>query len=198
MANQDPFKIVTGEVRISYAHVFDPYAFNADDEPKYSCRILIPKSDKATLLALQNAIKAVKLDETSIKKWGGSVPKSLDLPYYDGDAIADEQPEAAGCYFINLKNSRQPGVIGCDGRPITNPTDFYSGCYGRASFRLFAYNQKGKKGISASLSNLLKTRDGDPLGAMMTTAEDDFAEFVSANAPKNDFAADDDDPLAGL
>lgn len=202
MANKDPFKVVTGEVRMSYIHAFEPHAFEGGDdaEAKYSARIYIPKSDKDTLVKLQNAIKAVKSDEASIKKWGGAVPNKLDLPYYDGDAIADEVPEAAGCYYLNLKNSRKPGVIDLStGQAIDNPTEFYSGCYGRASFRLFAYNQKGKKGIGSSLSNLCKTRDGEPLGAVVTSAEDDFAEFVLANAPQKEFAdEEEEDPLAGL
>ncbi len=199
MANVDPFKVVTGEVRFSYVHAFEPYTFeDSDSEAKYSARIFIPKSDTKTLKALQSAIKSVKEDENSIKKWGGQVPKNLDLPYYDGDAISDEAPEAAGCYYLNLKNSRKPGVIDLEtGTAITNPTEFYSGCYGRASFRLFAYNQKGKKGIGSSLSNLCKTRDGEPLGAVISTAEEDFADFMSANAPQKEFE-EEDDPLAGL
>lgn len=201
-ANQDPFKVVSGEVRFSYVHAFEPYSFDndADSEPKYSVRVFIPKSDKKTLGALQAALLAVKQDEASIKKWGGVVPKKLDLPYYDGDAIADEQPEAAGCYYLNLKNTRKPGVINLEtGTAILNPTEFYSGCYGRASFRLFPYNSKGKKGIGSSLANLCKTSDGEPLGAVQSTAEDDFAEFMSANAPQKEFVEEEEaDPLAGL
>lgn len=201
MANQDPFKVVTEEVRFSYVHAFEPYAFEDDQEAKFSVRVYISKSDKKTLTALQSAVKAVKSDEASIKKWGGTVPNKLDLPYYDGDAIADEVPEAAGCYYLNLKNTRKPGVVDLNtGVAINNPTEFYSGCYGRASFRLFPYNQKGKKGIGSSLANLCKTRDGEPLGAVQSTAADDFAEFMSANAPQKEFAneVEEDDPLAGL
>ena len=38
----------------------------------------------------------------------------------------------------------------------------------------FAYNNAGKKGISAGLGNVQKLEDGEPLGGA-TTAEQDFA-----------------------
>ena len=34
-------KVVFGEVRFSYAHVFEPTSINGNDEPKYSVSILI-------------------------------------------------------------------------------------------------------------------------------------------------------------
>ena len=44
-------KVVTGKVRFSYAHVWEPASINGGDE-KYSVSILIPKSDKKTLKAI--------------------------------------------------------------------------------------------------------------------------------------------------
>ena len=42
-------KVVTGKVRLSYAHLFKPVAITEGQEPKYSVCLLIPKSDKKTL-----------------------------------------------------------------------------------------------------------------------------------------------------
>ena len=35
-------KIITGKVRASFVHVFEPQSINGSD-PKYSCSLIIPK-----------------------------------------------------------------------------------------------------------------------------------------------------------
>lgn len=42
-------KVITGEVRFSYLHVFEKSSINGSDE-KYSVSLLIPKSDKKTIV----------------------------------------------------------------------------------------------------------------------------------------------------
>lgn len=192
----NPMKVVTEKVRFSYVHLFEAFAFEEGDEKKFSVKILIDKSDKLTMGRIASAIKAVKEDERSLKKWGGKVPKKLDLPFVDCDEdedLIEKNPEVAGCYAINIKNTIRPGVVDKNLNPIDDPLEVYSGCYGRASFVLFGYNTKGNVGIAASLNNVIKLEDGEPLSAAQSSAQDDFADFVDANAPEED-----DDPLAGL
>ena len=50
--------VTTGEVRLSYVHLFKPYAFQPGQEEKFSCTILIPKSDTETMARINNAIAA--------------------------------------------------------------------------------------------------------------------------------------------
>ena len=58
MAKQNNTKVVTGIVRLSYANVWEPKSINGGD-PKYSCSIIIPKSDKGhTVVVLSNGAKA--------------------------------------------------------------------------------------------------------------------------------------------
>ena len=45
----NPKKVVTGKVRLSYVHLFEPYSNDPEKEARYSVTILIPKKDKATL-----------------------------------------------------------------------------------------------------------------------------------------------------
>ena len=47
MAKQSNTRVVTGLVRLSYANVWEPKSINGGD-PKYSCSIIIPKSDTET------------------------------------------------------------------------------------------------------------------------------------------------------
>jgi len=55
-----------------------------------------------------------------------------------------------------------------------DPSEFYSGCYGRASITLYAYDTSGSKGIAAGLNNVQKLEDGNKLGGA-TSAAADFA-----------------------
>ena len=58
-AFQPPAKtrVVTGLVRLSYAHIWRPQSFNGQ-EAKYSVSIIIPKSDTATIERIRRAIEA--------------------------------------------------------------------------------------------------------------------------------------------
>ena len=47
MANNEAnTKVVTGLVRFSYVHIFEPSAMDDSSDEKYSVCIIIPKSDK--------------------------------------------------------------------------------------------------------------------------------------------------------
>lgn len=45
MYQNDPMKVLTGEVRLSYANLTTPRAAKPGGEAKYSVTLLIPKSD---------------------------------------------------------------------------------------------------------------------------------------------------------
>src|SRR5690625_664172 len=91
-------KVVTGEVRFSYLHVFEPHAIEEGQDKKYSVSLLIPKTDKKTLNAIKKAIEAAKV--AGAPKWGGKVPPNLKMPLRDGDVDRPDQPEYAGHYFV--------------------------------------------------------------------------------------------------
>ena len=55
MAKQSNTKVITGLVRLSYANVWEPKSINGGD-PKYSCSIIIPKTDAETVNAINDAI----------------------------------------------------------------------------------------------------------------------------------------------
>ena len=51
MAKQSNTKVITGLVRLSYANVWEPKSINGGD-PKYSCSIIVPKTDTETVNAM--------------------------------------------------------------------------------------------------------------------------------------------------
>ena len=181
-------KVITGEVRFSYAHVFEPASIEGS-EPKYSVSILIDKKDKATLSRVKAAVEAAK--QAGLSKFGGKVPANLKLPVRDGDTEREDDPVYAGKYFINANAKTKPGIVDKGGNPIIDTTEFYSGCYGHASITFYAFNTSGNKGIACGLNNIMKTRDGEMLGGR-ASAEDDFADLID-----EDFGDDEDEDIFG-
>ena len=164
-------KVVTGKVRLSYAHIFQPFAGEDGKEKKYSVTLLIPKGDKATLSKMKDAIEAAKQLGTS--KWGGKIPPNLKMPVRDGDAERPDQEEYKGMYFVNCSSKTKPGVVDKDLNAILDPEEVYSGCYARASVNFYPFAVSGNKGVACGLNNIQKLADGDFLGGR-TRAEDDF------------------------
>lgn len=158
-------------VRFSYANVFEPKSINGS-EPKYSVSIIIPKSNKQAIKDIEKAIEEAKKDGTA--KYGSKFTSgNFKTPLRDGDIdrIGDEAYE--GSYFINANGKTRPGIVDRKLNPIHDQTEFYSGCYGRASITIFPYSAAGNKGLAAGLSNIQKTEDGEALGGR-ARAEDDF------------------------
>lgn len=169
-------KVVTGKVRFSYVNVFKARSFQQGQDEKYSICLLIDKKDKATLNKIKAAIEAAKKQGIA-DKWGGKLPANLKLPLRDGDAErADEAEEYTGMFFINANSNQKPGIVDENLNEILDPTEVYSGCYGRASINFFPFNSNGNKGIAVGLNNIQKLSDGEPLGAARASAEDDFAD----------------------
>lgn len=165
-------KVVTGLVRFSYVHAFEPHAMNDGEKAKYSVCVLIPKSDKDTLTKIKKAIEAAKeVYKSTIQDKNGKIPSNLKTPLRDGDEERPEDEAFAGCYFINANTTRRPQVVDENLNPIIDASEFYSGCYGRVSINLYGFNVSSR-GIAAGLQNIQKLKDGEPLIGGSTAAED--------------------------
>lgn len=174
-------KVITGKVRLSYTHVFEPQSIDGGDE-KYSTAILIPKSDKETLRKIQAAVNAAI--EQGKGKWGGKVPANLKKPLRDGDEERPDDEAYAGHYFFNASSKNKPGIakpIGKDAQgktkfeEITDSTEVYSGCYAKVSINFYAFDAKGNRGVAAGLNNIVKVQDGEAL-AGKASVKDEFAD----------------------
>lgn len=168
-------KVVTGEVRLSFPHLFETFAFDGQDE-KYSVMLLIPKKDTATLKALR-AAEAAAQEAGKDSKWGGKMPKDLLSIIHDADedGTAEDYPERKGCYYMTVSAGVRfrPGVVDKDVQPILDESAVYSGMYGRVSLTAFPYSAGKNKGVSFGLNHVQILRDGEPLDGR-TSAEDDF------------------------
>ena len=52
--------------RLSYANIWEPKQVNGTGDPKYSCCLLIPKSDTKTVQRLQAMIERIKKDPVAL------------------------------------------------------------------------------------------------------------------------------------
>ena len=167
-------KVVTGKVRFSYAHVFEPTSMAEDEPKKYSSAILIPKKDKKTVAAIEAAVKAA-LEEGKSKKFGGKIPASPKLPLRDGDEEKPDDEAYAGMWFLNASSVRRPGVVDADRNEILDKDEFYSGCWGRASINFYPFAGKAK-GVAVGLNGVQKLEDGESLSGASFNADEDFGD----------------------
>ncbi len=186
--NISPTKVITGLVRFSYAHIWEPQAINGGD-PKYSVSLVIPKSDETTITKIKKAIRAAYEEgENKLKGKNKTVPplSELKTPLHDGDKDRPDDDVYNNSYFINATSSTAPGIVDRSCQAILDQNEVYSGCYGRASINFYAFNTNGNRGIACGLNNIQKIRDGEPLGGK-SRAEDDFAdEFEEDNEDDTD------------
>lgn len=180
MYNNNPTRVLTGEVRLSYVNLVAPRANNSipNAAPRYSVTLLIPKADEAVKQNIDASIESAATDAKA-KLWGGVRPPAMPIPVHDGDGVRDNGtpygPECKGCWVITASSKQKPQVVHqSDINTELAPQDIYSGMYARVTINFFGYNQAGRRGIGCGLGNVMKTRDGEPL-AGGTSAAADFA-----------------------
>nr|DAD98243.1 MAG TPA: DNA helix destabilizing protein [Myoviridae sp. ctiu99] len=165
-------RITTGKVRLSYANIWAPKSFDGQPE-KYSCSLIIPKSDTKTVGRIREAIKTLLADKDVQTKLGGKT-KGLKMPLRDGDTDREDDPNYADCYFINASATpeHRPLILDRDKNEVLDQSEVYSGCYCQASISLYAFNSNGNKGIGCGLRGIRKLADGEPLGGSVVTADE--------------------------
>lgn len=167
-------KLVTGKVRFSYAHVFEPTAISEGQEKKYSVNVIIPKSDKKAIERIKAAIAAAA--EEGKAKFGGKIPANYKQPLRDGDEDRPDDEVYENSMFFQANSNTKPGLVDAALDPILDKEEFYSGCYGRVSVRFYAFNTNGNKGVAVGLNNIQKLEDGERLSGGGSTAAEDFGE----------------------
>lgn len=161
--------LLTPEFRVSF-----PFVFNKDKQEKYGVGMVFPK-DLVDFSVLENAI-----EEAISEKWPKKRPAGLMLPILDGDE--GNREEYQGAFYINGKCGKyKPGVINADRTELTEPEEFYGGCWARAVITLYSWDNPnvGKRGVSVGVRSLMKMRDDEPFVGRVT-AENDFDGVDSA------------------
>lgn len=166
-------------VRLSYVHLTKPYANDPQQEEKFSCTILLPKSDVQGKARIDAAIEAAK-QAGLMKKFGGQMPPQLPTPVYDGDGYTASGnkfgPECAGCWVFNASSAadRPVEIVDRNMNKILDATQVYSGMYANINVNFFPYAAPGRKGIGCGLGPVQKVSDGEPLGGSAPAASSCF------------------------
>lgn len=190
---------VLGPVRFSFVNIFQPKMINDSGDPKYSLTILIPKDDQELVQKVNAAIDKEK-QRAVTETFNGQMPKKVKTTLHDGDGTRPNGeefgPECKGHYVMTCTANAQypPQVIaGIDKHDATSD-EVKAGDYGYVSVNFKAYNRNGNKGIGSYLNNVWKTRNGDPLGSVKRSAQDDFKDL---HLKASDFDAISIDPITG-
>ena len=188
MENNNSTKVITGELTLSYPHLFEAYANQPGQTPKFSTTLLIPKTDTTTRAKIDAAIQAA-IQQGMAKNWNGVKPPIVAVPIHDGDGVrpSDGSPfpeECNGHWVMTASSKNQPQVVDAALNPIMSQTEIYAGVKARVSINFYAYNFNGRKGIGCGLNNVQKIRDGEPLTSF-SSATDDFTPV----APQGGYAA---------
>lgn len=199
MSFGDITNVTTGEARLSYVHLFKPHAQQPGAEEKYSCTVLVPKSDTATKARIDAAIEAAKQKGIN-GKWNGVCPPIVPHPVHDGDGVrpSDGMPFGPECkghwvFTASAKADYPPEVVDQNGNPMINQSEMYSGVYALVNVEFYPYMFGGKKGIGCGLGPVKKVRDGEPLGGSAPTAAQAFG--TPQPAPQQAAAIN---PITGL
>ncbi len=203
-------KCRTPEFRVSFPHVFEKHSGFEGQEPKYSIVMLIPKST-ALKKNYSQKDQGVSMHEAAInaatEMWGPKEkwPKNLRMPFRDGDEKTDLSGYE-GHFFVTASSKQKPQVISnkrdeeSNQFPLITKEDetFYAGCYARATLIAFAYDKMGNKGISFSLQNVQKLRDGEQFSGRKA-AEDEFEEVEDGSDKAENYSdtdtTEDDDQM---
>lgn len=178
-------KVTTCVFRVAFPQVFEP---NEDD--KFGLAMLFDK-ETANMAWFKDIVGEVTQKVQA--ELGGALPANFrGTPLKDGDI-----PSEAGTVYngfpgnwvVNTYSKFKPGIVDSYIDPqtqrlkdITDKNEFYPGCYARATVHAYSYDYRGKRGISISLNNIQKVKDGDSLGGG-TPASQDFEPIEADNIP---------------
>jgi len=190
--------LVTPEALAVFPNLFEPKAIpdtkgQPQGDPVYSMVMLFSPDD------MQDIKKACT--QLAQAKWPGRELKTLNFPFKKGDVEADKQAQKdrdgefyRGYIVLKTKSKYQPGIVGPDKQDLLDPKAIYSGCYVRAQLNLKTYTSGVNEGVTAYLTNVMKTRDGERL--IGTTAQDAFANVEGASSSTDPTAgAEEDDGM---
>ena len=197
--------VTTGKVRLSYVHLFKPYAPTQGQEEKFSVTVLVPKTDMDTMNRINAAVEAAK-QKGIAEKWNGVCPPVVPTPLYDGDGVrpSDGMPFGPECkghwiFTASAKVDYPPEVVDANMNPIINQSEIYSGIYARVNVNFFPYAFGGKKGVGCGLGPVMKLEDGESLGGSAPTAAQAFgAPMQQGYTPQGTQGAPVINPVTGM
>ena len=152
-------EILLRNVRISYPHLFEPFAYQGQGKAKFSCKFLIPK-DSPLVKEIADKMKELAGNTYKDKK----LPPSDKLCMRDGDQTGREEDE--GYWVLSASDDARPVVVDQKRNPLTAEDEvIYPGCVVNGRIRLWAQDNQYGKRINANLLGVQFMKDGERLGS---------------------------------
>ena len=176
-----------GGLLATFVHLLEPDDFGGHE--KYTVTVIIPKSDKKTVKAVKEAIKAA-MDRGAAETFKGKNMKKAHNPLKDGnDEDAEKYEYYKDAYVLKFSTTQKPNVIDRGRNKLTEDEDVYSGMMIYVSGAAFPFFTDGSWGVSMILGNVVKVDDGERIGGGGFDLEDEFGDDLD----ENDFADDEDE-----
>lgn len=177
-------KLTTPRFRASFPSVFKPTKIKGSENEFYQLSMIFDLKEIAKDPSEQAKWDAIvdAVDPIAIKKFS-TLPAVFKKPFLKGEDMRNKETGAVydgheGMVIIRAKSKDRPGVVDQNVAPIMDQSEFYGGCYARATINLYAWNHPSSgKGVSAGLQNVQKVGEGEPFSGK-TKAEDDFAPIA--------------------
>ena len=168
---------MTGAVRIAFPALFKARVDKESGKTAFSATLLFAPG--ADIEALKLAVR-----ETATAKWPGITPAQLQLPFADQAMKAATAPAYAKTFttgvYINASSQFAPAVLLPSGDVVTSESKaFYAGLLARVKLNAYAWEYKGKRGVSFGLIALQKLADGERWGGA-GEATDGFGAVAGA------------------
>ena len=180
-------RVITPVFRASYANLLEPQE-TLNGDLKFQVSMVfdtanMTKKDQELWKKMKVAANLAVTEKWPDKK---TRPKDLRNPFR-----TDKDDLPGGDTFVRAASTDRPKIIDSSNQPLTESDEVYSGMFARASVTAFAYDQKGNRGVSFGLNNVLKVKDGERLDGRKD-AEEDFEEYMEEHAVTGDSSGEDD------
>ncbi len=177
------------KVRLSFADLFKPVAFQDGDGPKkFKATFLISKDDPQ-LKVLKQAIKDVAKEKWKDK--ADRILKTIEdnpMKYCLADGDKKNYDGYENCMALTANNEKRPKVKDRNGKDNLTEADGrpYSGCYVTGHVELWAQDNKWGQAIRATLRGVQFDSDGDSFAAGAGVAKDDEFDDLGDGADVED------------
>lgn len=175
--------MVTPLFRAAFVALLKPKGMsnNPEGEKKYSVTMIFPKGTDHK--PLKDYIMRIAKEKWGEK--GADIIKRQEASdkriFKDGSLMAEKYAGfEEGVPYLSASNKEKPNLVGTQAGPsgtlveLTEESDFVSGYYAIASVRPYCWDNKFGKGVSLSLQNVQKIKEGERLGGGRSKANEDF------------------------
>lgn len=180
-----PKELATGNLRTPPGRASYPSLFEKSrptetiKEEKFKVTMLFPKQADIRPLATALVRAATEAGVPAAKAQALARERIMDQ-----GKKADKAGYEEGCFYITAKSDNKPGLVGPDGKPVTDPSRVYAGCWIIATVNAYYYKDP-VPGVSFGLQNVAIVADDEPFGAVPPPPSEEFADVLDGLADPN-------------